>query len=72
MKRLNTAVKNGQKLSFDMYPYDAGSTTLQAILPPWAQKGSSSDVIDRLSNPEELAKMATDIFLSKKKESFFK
>lgn len=65
MKKLNTAVKNGQKLSFDMYPYDAGSTTLQAILPPWAQKGSPMEVIERLSNSEELGKMAADIFSSK-------
>lgn len=63
LKMMGQARNKGQKITFDMYPYDAGSTTLQAILPPWAQDGSPEEVKQRLRKSELLEKMAEEIFL---------
>lgn len=62
VEKLVIAEKKGIPISFDMYPYDAGSTTLQAILPPWAQEGTPRDIIERLSSPDKVIKMAQTIF----------
>lgn len=37
-------------LSFDQYPYGAGSTTLAALLPPWAQADGREATLGRLSD----------------------
>ena len=46
-----------------MYPYDAGSTTLLAILPPWAQEGGPEKVLQKLQDKDAIEKMAEQIFL---------
>jgi N-acyl-D-amino-acid deacylase len=48
-------------LSFDQYPYGAGSTVLAALLPAWAQEGGASGTLARLADPGERARMTTDI-----------
>ncbi|MFX0067029.1 MAG: amidohydrolase family protein, partial [Candidatus Hermodarchaeota archaeon] len=53
--------KNGKPVSFDMYPYDAGSTMLQAILPPWAHEGGSKELIQRLKDKKTCLRMASDV-----------
>ena len=37
-------------LSFDQYPYGAGSTILMALLPAWAQEGGASATLERLQD----------------------
>lgn len=39
LERIETARDNGVIISFDQYPYEASSTTLSLLLPPWAQEG---------------------------------
>ena len=39
-------------MTVDQYPYAAASTTLQAILPPWAQEGGVDRIVSRLQDPE--------------------
>lgn len=51
----------GQRVSFDQYPYTAGSTMLTALLPPWARQGDSEDILERLNDPETVAEIADDI-----------
>jgi len=51
----------GQRVSFDQYPYTAGSTMLTALLPPWARQGDSADILTRLNDPETVAEIAADI-----------
>jgi N-acyl-D-amino-acid deacylase len=48
-------------ISFDQYPYGAGSTVLSALLPPWAQEGGPSDTLVRLADPDQRAAMQRDI-----------
>ena len=40
----------GLDITADQYPYNAGSTTLQSILPPWAQEGGVDQVVLRLQD----------------------
>lgn len=58
---LEEAKKEGISVSFDQYPYVAGSTMLGVILPPWVHDGGTDKVLERLSNPELRKKMVYDI-----------
>lgn len=40
-------------LSFDQYPYGAGSTLLSALLPAWAQEGGPYQTLQRLRDRDE-------------------
>jgi N-acyl-D-amino-acid deacylase len=42
--------EEGLDITADQYPYHASSTTLQAVLPPWAQEGGVDQVIRRLQD----------------------
>jgi len=48
-------------ITFDQYPYGAGSTVLSALLPPWAQEGGPYDTLVRLANPDQREAMQRDI-----------
>jgi len=43
--------KQGLDLTFDQYPYIAGSTMLDSIIPNWAYRGGSDQLLKRLQNP---------------------
>ncbi len=45
---INAARGEGTDVTVDVYPYTAGSTVLQAVLPHWAQEGGAAAMIDRL------------------------
>lgn len=61
MDLLEAAKKEGIRVSFDQYPYVAGSTMLGVILPPWVHDGGTDKVLERLANPELRKKMVYDI-----------
>jgi N-acyl-D-amino-acid deacylase len=48
-------------LSFDQYPYGAGSTILSALLPAWAQEGGSTAFLERLDRAAERERIAHDV-----------
>lgn len=58
---LEQAKKEGIRVSFDQYPYVAGSTMLGVILPPWVHDGGTDKLIKRLEDPELRKKMIEDI-----------
>jgi N-acyl-D-amino-acid deacylase len=58
---LEKAQAEGITVSFDQYPYAAGSTMLGVILPPWAHDGGTDKLLERLNNPEMRAKMVEDM-----------
>lgn len=60
MKKLDEGEKDIQ-LSFDQYPYAAGSTTFSVILPPWAHDGGAEKCLVRLADKDARARMKTDI-----------
>ncbi len=61
LELLETAKKEGITVSFDQYPYVAGSTMMGAILPPWVHDGGTDNVISRLKDPKLREKMRYDM-----------
>jgi N-acyl-D-amino-acid deacylase len=54
LKALNKMEKGreeGIEITFDQYPYTAGSTVFHAILPPWMHGGGTEDLLSRLEDP---------------------
>ena len=51
VEMLENAREEGIRVSFDQYPYIAGSTMLGVILPPWVENGGTDMALARLSNP---------------------
>jgi N-acyl-D-amino-acid deacylase len=58
---LDRAAAEGIRVSFDQYPYVAGSTMLGVILPPWAHDGGTDMLLQRLASPELRERMVQDI-----------
>ncbi|WP_248964715.1 N-acyl-D-amino-acid deacylase family protein [Sphaerisporangium perillae] len=48
---------SGMDLTCDVYPYTAGSTSLAAMLPPWANDGGFAALAVRLADPAERERM---------------
>jgi N-acyl-D-amino-acid deacylase len=61
LELLDKAQAEGIRVSFDQYPYVAGSTMLGVILPPWAHDGGTDKLLERLASPEARKKMTADI-----------
>ena len=49
---LDTARKNGVDVTCDAYPYIAGSTFVQTLLPLWATDGGSEMILKRLADAD--------------------
>lgn len=47
---IEDARAKGMDITCDVYPYDAGSTSLTTLLPPWALEGGVSSCIGRLQD----------------------
>ena len=50
LRRVAAARRRGLKITADVYPYIAGSTSLSACLPPWAQEGGTDKMVARLQD----------------------
>jgi N-acyl-D-amino-acid deacylase len=49
--RVEAAQKAGLEITADMYTYTAGSTGLDAAMPPWVQEGGDKEWAKRLQDP---------------------
>ena len=58
---LDEARASGLDVHSDGYPYDAGSTMLNQLIPPWAHDGGVEALVERLRSPEQRARMRHDI-----------
>lgn len=61
LDKLDAAQAEGQIVSFDQYPYVAGSTMMSVILPPWVHDGGTEKLLERLDDPGLREKMKHDI-----------
>lgn len=61
LRLLDEAESEGLEVSFDQYPYVAGSTMLGVILPPWVHDGGTNKVLERLADKSLRQKMIYDI-----------
>lgn len=61
LRLLDRAAQEGIRVSFDQYPYAAGSTMLGVILPPWAHGGGTEKLLSRLRDPGLRRQMKKEI-----------
>lgn len=61
LRILDAAEAEGITVSFDQYPYVAGSTMMGACLPPWVHDGGTDKALERLADPEARKRMVHDI-----------
>ncbi len=61
LDKLDKAKEDGMIVSFDQYPYVAGSTMMSVILPPWVHDGGTDKLIERLKDKDLREKMKEDI-----------
>ncbi len=59
------AVREGLRVSFDMFPYTAAATMMIAIYPPWALEGGVGLLIERLQDKASREKIRRDIQIQK-------
>jgi N-acyl-D-amino-acid deacylase len=57
LEAVDRAYRDGLDITFDIYPYTAGSTMFLAVLPPWALEGGVGKALERLRNPSLRAKI---------------
>ncbi len=61
MALLDNAKDEGLQVSFDQYPYTAGSTMLSVILPPWVHSGGTIKMLEKLQDNEIRKKVENEI-----------
>lgn len=61
LKRIERARAEGLKITADVYPYTAASTSLTACLPPWALEGGVEKMLARLRDAETRTRLKQDI-----------
>ena len=61
LERIAAARRQGLKITADVYPYVAGSTSLSACLPPWALEGGTERMIARLRDPQTRERLKWEI-----------
>ncbi|HYG26151.1 MAG TPA: D-aminoacylase [Caulobacteraceae bacterium] len=59
--RIEAARAQGLRITADMYTYTAGSTGLDAAMPPWVQAGGREAWIARLKDPATRAKVIAEM-----------
>ena len=58
---IRQAQAEGLDITADLYPYQAGSTSLVTMLPEWAHVGGPEEILKRLADPQLRAKMTADM-----------
>ena len=61
LELIDQARAEGLDVTADMYPYLAGSTSLTAALPEWAQEGGKEAILKRLADTDTRQKMTADM-----------
>jgi dihydroorotase/N-acyl-D-amino-acid deacylase len=61
LRRIAAARRQGLKVSADVYPYVAGSTSLSACLPPWTLEGGTDKMVARLQDAETRQRLKREI-----------
>lgn len=61
LAKIRSARAQGLDITADVYPYTAGSTSLSASLPPWAQEGGTEKMLERLRDTRVRQQMKKEI-----------
>ena len=60
LRKLEEARDRGVQMTYDQYPYTAGSTFLSSLLPPWVHDGGVDNLLNRLRDPDTRKKIITE------------
>jgi N-acyl-D-amino-acid deacylase len=60
LDRIEGARARGLEVTGDIYPYDAGSGKLAAVLPPWCHEGGLDELLRRLDSPDNRERLARE------------
>lgn len=69
MKHIEEARARGLRVSCDVIPTLCGSQGIKTIFPNWAQEGGDEKLLERLKNPEDLAKIKRYVLKEKEKHT---
>lgn len=58
---IESARRDGIEVLADAYPYTAYSTGLSIFLSPWAREGGAKEIIKRLGNPDDRARISKEV-----------
>jgi len=58
---IEDARRRGVNVQVNVYPYTRGNNNLVSIIPPWAHEGGRQELLQRLKDPKQRAKMKEDI-----------
>ena len=61
IKQIRDAQDEGMEVSFDVYPYTAGMTSLSALMPPWTFEGGVNNMIERIKDENNRNQIIKDI-----------
>ena len=61
LEMFERARADGVDIVFDVYPYDASSSSLTQYLPPWVQEGGTEEMRRRLADPGERRRALADM-----------
>ncbi len=61
LARIETAQKEGLKITADMYTYTAAGTGLDACFPPWTEDGGYPALFKRLRDPATREKIEAEV-----------
>ena len=61
LERIESARAEGLRITADMYPYPAGSTGLDAIMPAWVKAGGIDKWIERMQDTETRQRLAREM-----------
>ncbi|PSR21911.1 MAG: hypothetical protein C7B45_09010 [Sulfobacillus acidophilus] len=60
LETLHQAMHRGIRVTWDLYPYSAGSSILHAYLPVWLTEGGPAHLMNRLHDPKAILRLAQD------------
>ncbi|MFD1413381.1 N-acyl-D-amino-acid deacylase family protein [Oceanobacillus jeddahense] len=60
LENIDKAREEGIEVTFDQYPYTAGSTVFHSILPPWMHSGGTKKMLERLQDPSVRTQIQED------------
>ncbi len=61
IEKVEAARREGLAITADVYTYPAGSTGLNASMPPWVQEGGFEASLERMKDPELRARIAREM-----------
>ena len=61
LRKMKEARSEGIEITFDQYPYTAGSSILHSILPPWVHDGGSEQMFSRLKDRNAREQIAIEL-----------